>query len=126
MEVKVKIGQEQVALEVEWDVDVVVVVVEDRETQCQRSSSHDDKDDGNALPAFTPDRPAGVHFDVPLLRSTMVKAVDYFNLYLTVDMIDFIVNHTNSYAWEHITDNSHRTYALPDGSWQETNRDEIR
>ena len=56
----------------------------------------------------------------------MVKAVDFFILYLTVDMIDFIVNHTNSYAWEHITDNSHRTSALPDGSWQETNRDEIR
>ena len=88
--------------------------------------SYDDKDDGNALPAFTPDRPPGVHFDVPLLRSTMVKAVDFFNLYFTVDMIDFIVNHTNSYAWEHITDNSHRSYALPDGSWQETNRDEIR
>ena len=29
--------------------------------------SYDDKDDGNALLAFTPNHPAGVHFDIPFL-----------------------------------------------------------
>ena len=41
-------------------------------------------------------------------------------------MINNIVNHTNSYAYEHIMEGNHRTYAQPDGSWQEVTSDEIK
>lgn len=34
-------------------------------------------------------------------------------------MINKIRNHTNIYAYEHITEEINRNYAQPDGSWQE-------
>ena len=44
--------------------------------------SYDDPDTGNPIPPFTPSRPAGYHFDRPLLRNTMTKAVEFFYLFL--------------------------------------------
>ena len=32
----------------------------------------------------------------------MIKAVEFFNLFFTNEMITNIVTHTNTYAWEHI------------------------
>ena len=47
-------------------------------------------------------RPIGVHFGHRLLRNTMTTAVEFLNLFFTTDLINHIVNHTNSYAFQHI------------------------
>ena len=88
--------------------------------------SYDDPDVGNRIPPFTPSRPVGYHFGRPLLRNTMTKAVEFFYLFFTVDMIGNIVTHTNSYANEHIFSGTHQTYAQPDGSWEDATADEIK
>ena len=88
--------------------------------------SYDDIDRGNQMPPFTPTRPPGVHFGQVILRGTMKKAVEFFHLFFTSEMINDIVNHTNSYAYEHIMEGTHRTYAQPDGSWKEVTSDEIK
>ena len=88
--------------------------------------SYDDPDPGNPPLLFTPRRPAGLHFGQPLLRNTMNRAVDFLNLFFTVELINDIVEHTNSYAYTHIMEGSHRFYAQQDGSWKELTADEIR
>ena len=40
-------------------------------------------------------------------------------------MIVEIVNHTNSYAYEHIMEGSHCSYAQKDGSWKDVTSDKI-
>ena len=75
-------------------------------------------------PPFKPTRPIGVHFGQRLLRNAMTTAVEFFNLFFTVELINNIVTHTNSYAYEHIV--THQSYAKSDGSWQEATADEIR
>ena len=88
--------------------------------------SYDDSDVGNTIPPFRPSRPAGVHFELPLLRHTMTTAVEFFQLFFTIDMINSIVTHTNSYAHEHIFEGTHSSYAKSDGSWQDVTADEIK
>ena len=88
--------------------------------------SYDDPDVGNAIPPFAPSQPVGYHFGQPLLRNTMTKAVEFFSLFLTAEMISSIVTHTNSYANEHIFSDTHQSYASPDGSWQDVTADEIK
>lgn len=56
----------------------------------------------------------------------MTQAVEFFNLFFNVQLIDDIVTHTNSYAYEHVMATTHQSYAKKDGSWQETTADEIR
>ena len=48
--------------------------------------SYDDSDVGNTIPPFRPSRPADVHFELPLLRHTMTTAVEFFQLFFTIDM----------------------------------------
>ena len=43
--------------------------------------SYSDRDVSNPLPAFTPLRPPGTHFGRPLLRNTMTREVEFFNLF---------------------------------------------
>ena len=73
--------------------------------------SYDDLDEGNQLPPFSPRHPAGMHIGRPLLRNTITRAVQFFHLVFSFEMILEIVNHTNSYAYEHIMEGSHRSYA---------------
>ena len=54
----------------------------------------------------------------------MTTAVEFFNLFFTVELINDIVTHTNSYAYEHIE--THQSYAKSDGSWPEATADEIK
>ena len=88
--------------------------------------SYDDPDQGNKLPPFNPRRPPGVHFGRAVLRNTMTRAVEFFHLFFTVEMINQIVDHTNAYAYERILEDSHRCYAQKDGSWKEVTSDEIK
>ena len=87
--------------------------------------SYDDVDQGNPPLQFEPVRPVGVHLG-RLPRNTMTQAVEFFNLFFNVQLIDDIVTHTNSYAYEHVMARTHQSYAKKDGSWQETTADEIR
>ena len=88
--------------------------------------SYDDPDVGNPIPPFTPSRPVGYHFGQPLLRNTMTKAVEFFYLFFTTEMISNIVTHTNSCANEHIFLGTHQSYASSDGNWQDATADEIK
>ena len=56
----------------------------------------------------------------------MTRAVEFFHLFFTFEMIRQIVDHTNSYAYEHITEGSDQSYAQKDGSWKEVTPDEIK
>lgn len=87
--------------------------------------TYEDPDIGNRLPPFTPNRPTGIDFGRPLLRHTMTKAVEFFHLFFTVEMINNICSHTNSYANEHIIEGTHRSYTQSDGSWKDATPDEI-
>ena len=64
--------------------------------------SYRDPDVGNQVPEFKPTPPVGIHFGQPLLHHSMRKAIDFFNLFFTVEMINSICTHTNSYANQHI------------------------
>ena len=72
-------------------------------------------------PPFRPARPPGLQFEQPLLRG----AVEFFKLSFTEELVNNIVRHTNSYAVEHITEATHRSYAQADGSWKDTTPEEI-
>lgn len=43
--------------------------------------SYGDPDVPNPLPEFKPTRIPGIHFERRLLRNTMTKAIDFFNLF---------------------------------------------
>ena len=94
--------------------------------------SYDDPDVGNPLPAFTPPpftprREPGVHLEGPNLRNTMVKALDFFQLYFTAELVGDIVRHTNTYAYIKLGEENsqHTTYGESDGSWRDTTPEEI-
>ena len=53
----------------------------------------------------------------------MTKAVDFFRLFITVELIREICEHTNSYGWITIGEKSY--YGDKDGAWKETNPEEI-
>ena len=68
----------------------------------------------------------GYHIDQPNVRTSMTKALDFFNLFFTADMEDNIVRQTNTYALLKVTGGTHRTYCQRDGSWKPTTPDVIR
>ena len=59
---------------------------------------YDDLDTPNQLPSFSPQIPPGLHLTGPYLRSTLTKAVDFFKLFFTTQLIQEICNHTNMYG----------------------------
>ena len=56
----------------------------------------------------------------------MTRAVEFFYLFFTAEMINDICNHTNSYAYERIFEGSFQSYTEADGSWPEVTADEIK
>ena len=87
--------------------------------------SFDDLDQGNQLPEFEPNRPPGVYIGRPVTRNTITRAFEFFHLFFTTSIVSDIVKYTNSYAYEHIMEESHRSYTQPDGSWLEVTSEEI-
>jgi len=73
--------------------------------------TYSDPDVGNVLPAFTTNRPVGIHFGHPLLGSTMTREVEFFRLFFTMQMVVNICEHTNSYSNEHLLQGAHQSYA---------------
>ena len=61
--------------------------------------SYRDQDVGNPIPPFTPTREPGLHLGVPNLRNTLVRPLNFFQLYFTPGLVDDIVEHTNTYAY---------------------------
>ena len=56
----------------------------------------------------------------------MTRAVDFFNLFFTVGMINSICTITNDYANQHIFEGTHQSYVKSDGSWQDVTPNEIK
>lgn len=52
------------------------------------------------------------------LQNTTTRAVD-FNLFFTVELINRILEYTNTHAYTHITKGSNRSYVQQDDSWKE-------
>lgn len=91
------------------------------------NKSYDDPDVGNVIPPFQPSRPTGVHFGQAVLRNSMVTALEFFQLFFSLEMITEICAHTNTYANGRITSGSHQSYTRPiEGTWQETTPDEMK
>lgn len=89
----------------------------------QPYKSYDDPDTENQLPAFLPSRPPGLHLNVPILRGTMTRAIDFFKLFFTEILVQQICTHTNSYGWEAVVNKPY--YGDKDGAWRETSPDEL-
>jgi len=75
------------------------------------------------LPNFTPTRPPGLHLEVPHFRGAMCRAVDFFKLFFTLDLMRQICDHTNAYAWMSIPNKP--SYADSQGAWTETTEEEL-
>ena len=56
----------------------------------------------------------------------MTKAIEFFNLFFTLEMINSICRHTNDYANQHIFEGTHQAYAKSDGSWQDVSPNEVK
>lgn len=91
--------------------------------------SYDDADVGNPPqyphPHFTPARPVGINLEGPILRNSMVKAFDFFQLFFTREMVDSIVLRTNMYAYIQIASGGFKSYTHSDGSWEEATSNDI-
>jgi hypothetical protein len=55
----------------------------------------------------------------------MTTALEFFHLFFSLEMINNICQHTNSYANEKIAGETHQSYTNSDGSWEETTPAEI-
>ena len=85
--------------------------------------SYNTPDTANLLPPFAPRRQPGLHLVGPVLRGAMTRAVDFFRLFITVELLREICEHTNSYGWLTIGEKSY--YGDKDGAWKETHPEEI-
>ncbi|XP_065284782.1 piggyBac transposable element-derived protein 4-like isoform X1 [Dermacentor albipictus] len=74
---------------------------------------------------FSPARKPGIHFGMQFRRGTrrLLKAIDAFRLFFTVEVIAKICRNTNKYAWSMILEKP--TYSEADGSWKEVTRTEM-
>ena len=98
----------------------------------QHFLSYDDPDVGNPLPGFTPppftpSREPGVHLEGPNLRNRMGRALDFFKLFFTDELVGNIVQHTNTYAYIQLGDENSQLlcHGQSDGSWRDTTPGEI-
>ena len=84
---------------------------------------YDYQDTKNALPPFSPSRTTGFHPNNMVFRGNMNKALDFFRLFFTIELIQEICQHTNAYGWFHVEKKPY--YGDKRGAWIETNPEEI-
>nr|XP_054750142.1 piggyBac transposable element-derived protein 4-like [Lytechinus pictus] len=75
---------------------------------------------------FQPSNPPGIQLEHVRTRSTassMSKAIDFFKLFLTVELVQQLVDFTNAYATAHIVDRP--TYADAGGGWKAVTMEEF-
>lgn len=82
---------------------------------------YDDDDTGNEIPSFEPNREPGMHLPND---AKLTNELDFFQLFFSDEIIESIVRHTNTYAWLNI--GKKPSYAAADGSWTETNSEEMK
>ena len=87
--------------------------------------SYDDDDVSNVLPSFDS---SCVGFQLPghYTRGSLTKAINFFDMFFTDNMLSEIVSHTNSYAQEKICFEVVSSYTKSDGSWKDVTADEIK
>ena len=64
-----------------------------------------------------------MHLNMPVLRGAMTRAVDFFRLFFTAELVRTICTHTNSYGWGAIGNKPY--YGDKEGAWVETSPEEI-
>jgi hypothetical protein len=57
-------------------------------------------------------------------RGAMTKAVDFFQLFFTMELLNEICNHSNTYGWMNVGNKS--TYGNSEGAWEEMSFDELK
>ena len=86
-------------------------------------NSYSTPDTGNHLPAFSPSLQPGLHLNLPVLRTTMLTAVEFFRLFFSLDLIKQVVAHTNARAWNKIGEKQHLPSLIGYGDLPERNRE---
>ena len=98
-------------------------------TSSEVTLSYDDVDVGNPFqfphPQFIPRLEPGIHLEGPLLRNTTVRPIDFIELFITQEMVESNVSHTNAYAYIRIGSGSHKSYTQKEGSWNDTTSHKI-
>lgn len=89
----------------------------------QAANDYDTPDTPNQLPTFSPNRQSGVHLEGPIRRGSMSKAIDFFKLFFTMELMREICEHTNAYAWASISNKP--SYGDRHGAWIETTTEEL-
>ena len=88
--------------------------------------SYDDPEDGKSpVPPFTPSSNPGFKLPGYYTRGSLATAYSFFKLLFPDNMINSIVDHTNSYAQEKILSGLGSSYTISDGSLQDVTADEI-
>ena len=89
--------------------------------------SYDDPDDSESpVPPFEPSSTTGFKLPGHYTRGSLATAYSFFKLFFTDNMINSIVDHTNSYAQEKPFSGLGSSYTFSDGSWQHVTANEIR
>ena len=88
--------------------------------------SYDDPEDGESpVPPFTPSGTPGLKLPGYYTRGSLATAFSFFKLLFPDNMINSIVDHTDSYAQEKIFSGLGSSYTISDGSWQDVTANEI-
>ena len=87
------------------------------------TKSYLDADTPNNSPIFQPTRAPGLYMN-RVTRGSMTKAIDFFQLFFTVELINEICTHSNAYAW--INKTNKQSYANTQGAWNETSYEELK
>ena len=87
------------------------------------SKSYLDADTPNDSPIFQQTRAPGLYMS-RVTRGSMTKAIDFFQLFFTVELINEICTHSNAYAW--INKTNKQSYANTQGAWNETSYEELK
>ena len=100
---------------------------EDSDSEDEASfQSYDDPEDGESpVPPFTPFGTPGFKLPEYYTRGSLATAYSFFKLLFPDNMINSIVDHTNSYAQEKIFSGLGSSYTISDGSLQDVTADEI-
>ena len=89
--------------------------------------SYDDPDDSESpVPPFEPSSTTGFKLPGYYTRGSLATAYSFFKLFFTDNMINSIVDHTNSYAQEKPFRGLGSSYTFSDRSWQDVTANEIR
>ena len=57
-------------------------------------------------------------------RGAMTKAVDFFQLFFTMELLNEICNHSNTYGWMNV--GNKLTFGNSEGAWEEMSFDELK